>query len=208
MSRGCARTIGPRIRINRPDGASARYSGSNRPDQPNNSCPFTQPATTLSTSSVISLPAARFASYETKLSRRGEPLPRPEVQGAFQTPRRADPSWCDSAARRTPGSRSPAREAGSAALEALPDKRSLSAALQTTRRRPCDRNGARRRGGRRPSFPLRAGTCGVDWPRAASIYDRRQTSARRDWKARQSLSPTPNNSWRPRRHVSFSQTRR
>jgi hypothetical protein len=105
-------------------------------------------------------------------------------------------------------SKSPAREAGSAALEALPDKRSLSAALQTTRRRPCDRNGARRRGGRRPSFPLRTGTCGVDWPRAASIYDRRQTSARRDWKARQSLSPTSDDSWCPRRHVSFSQTRR
>src|SRR5437660_8669845 len=27
----------------------------------------------------------------------------------------------------------------------------------------------------------------MDWPRAASIYDRRQTSARRHWQARQSL---------------------
>jgi transposase-like protein len=62
MSRGCARTIGPRIRISRHDGASARCSGSNRPDQPSASCPFTPPFTTLSTSSVISLPAARFAS--------------------------------------------------------------------------------------------------------------------------------------------------
>ena len=99
MSRGCARTIGPRIRINRHDGASAKCSGSNRPDQPSASCPFTPPFTTRSTSSVISHPAARFASYETKRSGRGEPPLRPEVQRAFQTPRRADPSWCDSALR-------------------------------------------------------------------------------------------------------------
>ena len=90
--RGFARTIGPRIRINRLDGASVRCSGSNRPDQPSASCPFTPPFTTRSTSSVISLPAARFASYETKRSGRGEPPPRPEVQRVFQTPRRADPS--------------------------------------------------------------------------------------------------------------------
>ena len=91
-SGACARTIGPRIRINRHDGASVRCSGSNRPDQPSASCPFTPPFTTRSTSSVISLPAARFASYETKRSGRGEPPPRPEVQRVFQTPRRADPS--------------------------------------------------------------------------------------------------------------------
>ena len=41
MSRGCARTIGPRIRINRHDGASARCSASNHPDQPSASCPLT-----------------------------------------------------------------------------------------------------------------------------------------------------------------------
>ena len=59
--RACARTIGPRIRINRLDDASERCSGSNRPDQPSASCPFTPPFTTRSTSSVISHPAARFA---------------------------------------------------------------------------------------------------------------------------------------------------
>ena len=40
-SRACARTIGQRIRINRPEGANARCSGSNRPDQPNASCRLT-----------------------------------------------------------------------------------------------------------------------------------------------------------------------
>ena len=39
-----------------------KMSGSNRPDQPNGSCPFTPSSTTRSTSSVISLPAARFVS--------------------------------------------------------------------------------------------------------------------------------------------------
>jgi H+-transporting ATPase len=57
-----ARTIGPRIRINRLDDASRRCSVSNRPDQPNASCLFTPPFTTRSTSNVISHPAARFAS--------------------------------------------------------------------------------------------------------------------------------------------------
>ncbi len=41
MSGACARTIGPRIRINPHDDASARCSASNRPDQPSASCPFT-----------------------------------------------------------------------------------------------------------------------------------------------------------------------
>jgi putative transposase len=59
---GLRKTIGPRIRINRRDGASGRCSVSNRLDQPNDSCPFTPPFTTRSTSSVISHPAARFAS--------------------------------------------------------------------------------------------------------------------------------------------------
>ena len=74
------RTIGPRIRISRHDGASARCSVSNRPDQPNNSCPFTPPSKTRSTSSAISHPAARSASSETKRSGRGEPPPRPEPE--------------------------------------------------------------------------------------------------------------------------------
>ena len=37
---------------------------------------------------------------------------------------------------------------------------------------------------------------------------RRQTPARRDWKARQSLSPTPNDPWRPRGDVSIGEARR
>jgi hypothetical protein len=61
-SRACTRTIGPRIRINRHDGASVRCNCSNRPDQPKGSCSFTPPFTTRSTSSVISHPAARFSA--------------------------------------------------------------------------------------------------------------------------------------------------
>ena len=72
MSRACARTIGLRIRISRHDGASARCSASNHPDQPNAPCPFTPPSKTLSTSSAISHPATRTASSEKKLSGRGE----------------------------------------------------------------------------------------------------------------------------------------
>jgi transposase-like protein len=43
-------------------GASVRCIGSNHPDQLNDSCLFTPPSKTLSTSSVISLPAAHFVS--------------------------------------------------------------------------------------------------------------------------------------------------
>ena len=60
--------------------ASARCSVSNRPDQLNASCPFTPPSKILSTSSAISHPAARSASSEKKLSRRGELLPQPELE--------------------------------------------------------------------------------------------------------------------------------
>jgi transposase-like protein len=74
--RAYAQTIGLRIRTSRHDGASARCSVSNRPDQLNASCPFTPPSKTLSTSSAISHPAARSASSEKKLSGRGE-LRRP-----------------------------------------------------------------------------------------------------------------------------------
>jgi transposase-like protein len=70
---GCARTIGPRIRTSRHDGASARCSVSNRPDQPSASCPFTPLSSTPSTSSAISHPAARSAFSETKRSGRGKP---------------------------------------------------------------------------------------------------------------------------------------
>src|SRR5271165_1429355 len=72
LSRACGRTIGLRIRISRRDDANARRSGSNRPDQPNGSCPFMPPSTTRSTSSAISPPAKRSASSETKRSGRGE----------------------------------------------------------------------------------------------------------------------------------------
>ena len=50
------------------------------PDQLNSSCPFTPPSTTRSTSSAISLPAARFASSETKRAGCGGLLPRPEPE--------------------------------------------------------------------------------------------------------------------------------
>ena len=53
---------------------------SNRPDQPNDSCLFTPPSKTRSTSSAISHPAARCASSETKRSGRGEPPPPPEPE--------------------------------------------------------------------------------------------------------------------------------
>ena len=86
-----------RIRINRHDAASARCSGSNRPDQLSDSYLFTPRSTTHSTSSAISPPATRFAFSETKRSGRGEPRPRPEVQHAFQSSCRADPSCCDNA---------------------------------------------------------------------------------------------------------------
>jgi hypothetical protein len=58
--------------ISRRDGASARCSASNHPDQPTAFCPLTPPSKTLSTSSAISHPAARTASFEKKLSGRGE----------------------------------------------------------------------------------------------------------------------------------------
>jgi len=50
-----------------------KMSGSNRPDQPNCSCPFMPPSITRSTSSAISRPATRSASSETTRSGRGEP---------------------------------------------------------------------------------------------------------------------------------------
>jgi hypothetical protein len=79
-SGACARTIGPRVRMNRLDDASGKCSVSNRPDRPNDSCLFTPPSKTRSTSNAISPPAARSASSETKRSGRGEPPPRPEPE--------------------------------------------------------------------------------------------------------------------------------
>jgi DDE domain len=80
MSGACARTIGLRIRVSRHDGASVRCRVSNRPDQPNASCPFTPPFKTPSTSRAILHPAARSATSEKKLSGRGEPPPRHESE--------------------------------------------------------------------------------------------------------------------------------
>ena len=64
-----------------------RCSVSNRPDQPNDSCLFTPPSKTRSTSNAISHPAARSASSETKRSGRGEPPPRPEPELRLPTSR-------------------------------------------------------------------------------------------------------------------------
>jgi hypothetical protein len=72
-NKGCGGTIELRIRINRLDDASGRCSVSNRPDQLNDSCLFTPPFKTRSTSSAI-----RSASSETKRAGRGEPPPRPK----------------------------------------------------------------------------------------------------------------------------------
>jgi putative transposase len=72
------------IHINRHEGANARCSGSNRPDQPSASCLFTPLSTTPSTSSAIPHPATRSASSETKRSRRGEPPPGPEPSWELQ----------------------------------------------------------------------------------------------------------------------------
>ena len=96
-TRAYARTIGLRIRTSRHDGASARCSVSNRPDQLNTSCPFTPLSKTPSTSSSISNPAARSASSERKLSRRGELLPQPEPGLGLPIFARAKFGSCDNA---------------------------------------------------------------------------------------------------------------
>jgi transposase-like protein len=74
------------LRMNSPNrfaDASARCSGSNRPDQSNAFCPFTPPSTTLSTFNAISHPAARSGPSERKLSGRGEPPLRPDSESGF-----------------------------------------------------------------------------------------------------------------------------
>src|SRR3984957_20024892 len=99
-SGACARTIGPRIRINRLDDASGTCSVSNRPDQPNDSYLLTPPSKTRSTSNAISHPAARSAFSETKRSGRGAPPPRPESELSLQIFTRPKFSSRDSAVRR------------------------------------------------------------------------------------------------------------
>ena len=54
MSAGDGRTIGPRIRISRPDGGSARCNASRAQAQPRSFSQPTPPSTTLSTSNAIS----------------------------------------------------------------------------------------------------------------------------------------------------------
>src|SRR6185437_14091629 len=83
-NRAYGSTIGLRIRFSRFVDASVRCSVSNRPDQPNASCLFTPPSTTLLTSSAISHPVARSASSERKRFGRGEPPPQPEPKLAFR----------------------------------------------------------------------------------------------------------------------------
>jgi putative transposase len=60
---GDGRTIELRIRISRPDGGSARRSGSRAPALRRNSCPAMLPSTTLSMSNAISLQPKRTGCY-------------------------------------------------------------------------------------------------------------------------------------------------
>jgi hypothetical protein len=57
------RTIGPRIRISRPDGGSARCNASRARALRKNSSPHTPPLTTFSTSHAISRQLKHTASY-------------------------------------------------------------------------------------------------------------------------------------------------
>src|SRR4029077_8461621 len=54
VTAGDGRTIGPRIRISRPDGGSVRCNASRARAQPRSSSQPTPPSTTLSTSNAIS----------------------------------------------------------------------------------------------------------------------------------------------------------
>ena len=83
------------------DGAGARCSVSNRPDQPNDFRLFTPPSKTRLTSSAISHPAARSASSETKRSGRGELVPQPEPEGRLPIFTRPKFSSRDSASATT-----------------------------------------------------------------------------------------------------------
>jgi len=76
-SRVCARTTGPRTRISRHAGASARCNASSRPDRPSALCPPMLRSTTPSTPNATSFPAAPSASSE----------PRPPLRGRRLRPR-------------------------------------------------------------------------------------------------------------------------
>ena len=69
-------------------GRTATCDRRKSPDQHSASCPFTPRSTTLSTFSVISLAAARFAPPERKPSRRGKlrPLPNAEIEFSILRP--------------------------------------------------------------------------------------------------------------------------
>ena len=66
MSAAGGRTIGPRTRISRPDGGSARCNVSRAPAPRRNSSQPTAPSTTLSTSNAISRQLNRTACYATR----------------------------------------------------------------------------------------------------------------------------------------------
>ena len=134
------RTIGPRIRINRHDDASARCNASNRPVQPSASCRFTPPSSAPSTSSAISHPAIRSASSETKHSGDGKRLPLPKPEPALQL-RTANLSSCDSDLW-TMGqvARGGARPTDPRSREACPLEMSMKSASRRTRVYPATSN--------------------------------------------------------------------
>jgi hypothetical protein len=75
MSRACARTTGPRIRISRSDRESDRCRASSRPERLSVLSACTQPSTTLSTSNVTFSHAARFACSGRRQRKRGRTRP-------------------------------------------------------------------------------------------------------------------------------------
>jgi hypothetical protein len=93
---GLRKTIGPRIRINRRDGASGRCSVSNRLDQP------TILVRSRRRSQHVQRPASsHIPPHASRPKRRSVPDVASRHRGlkfsAIQTSRRADPSWCDNA---------------------------------------------------------------------------------------------------------------
>ena len=75
MSRVCARTTGPRIRISRSDDESGRCRASSRPDRPSDFSASTPRSTTRSTCNATSFPAARFACSGRGPRKRGRTRP-------------------------------------------------------------------------------------------------------------------------------------
>ena len=96
MSKACARTTGPKIRICQCDDASGRCNVSNRRDRRNGSYPFTPSSITRSTFSAILFPATRSAPSEAKRSRIGRQRRRPELEPSPSDFRSAKASSRDS----------------------------------------------------------------------------------------------------------------